>query len=149
LKHKGSALDSLGSAFSLSGNYTQAFHSYDKALAINPNDTYALDGKGDALSNQGNYTQAIQYYDKVLVIDSQDSNAFSGKQDAISKIAQSAPTSGFNRGCIDAQIPNPSERYINQPKNEPNFHSGAFMQVYNEGFDACSSNIPKLGETLK
>ena len=106
-------------------------------------------GKGNALSNQGNYIHAIQYYDKVLATDSQDSNAFSGKQDAISKISESAPTSGFNRGCIDALIPNPSERYINQSKNGPGFHSDAFMQVYKKGFHACSSNLPKLGETLK
>jgi tetratricopeptide (TPR) repeat protein len=109
----------------------------------------ALVNKGDVLYDQGNNTQAIQYYDKALALDSQNSDAFSGKQDAISKIAESAPTSGFNRGCVDAQIPNPSERYINRFNTGPSSNSDAFMQVYNEGFTSCSSNIPRLGETLK
>ena len=106
-------------------------------------------GIGNAFYNQGKYTQAIQYYNKALAINSTNSNALYGKQDAVSKIAASAPTSGYSRGCIDAQIPNLSERYINQLKNGPSFHSDAFMQVYNEGFDACSGNLPKRVETLK
>ena len=113
------------------GNYTQAIQYYDKALAIDPNYKEALSGKGSALDgignafyNQGNYTQAIQYYNKALAINSTDRN---GKQDAISKIAELGPTSGYNRGCIDAQIPNSSERYINQSRNGPSFHSDAFI----------------------
>ena len=47
---------------------------------------------------------------------------------------------GVLHGCIDAQISNPSERYINQSEKGPGFHSEAFMQAYNEGFDACSGN---------
>ena len=43
------------------GNYTQAIQSFDKALAIDPNDKQALNSKGYALYSQGNYTQAIQY----------------------------------------------------------------------------------------
>ena len=128
----------------------------DKALAIDPNYKEALSGKGNALDgigstfyNQGKYTQSIQYYNKALAINSTDSSALFGKQNAISKIVESASTSGYNRGCIDAQIPNPSERYINQLKNGPTFHSDAFMQVYKEGFDACSGNLPTRVETLK
>ena len=71
--------------------------------------------------NQGKYTQSIQYYNKALAINSTDSSALFGKQNAISKIVESASTSGYNRGCIDAQIPNPLERYINQLKNGPSF----------------------------
>jgi hypothetical protein len=143
------ALTGKADALRNQGNYTEAIQNYDKVLVIDPNATYALDGKGNAFSSQGNYIQAIQYYDKALAIAPQDTNAFSGKQDAISKIAESAPTSGYNRGCIDAQISNPSERYINQSINGSSFHSEAFMQVYNEGFDACSGNLPKRVETLK
>jgi tetratricopeptide (TPR) repeat protein len=134
---------------------TQAMQYYDKALAIDPNYKEALSGKGSALDgignafyNQGKYTRSIQYYNKALAINS-TGGALYGKQDAISKIAESAPTSAYNRGCIDAQIPNPSERYINQSKNGPGFHSDAFMQAYNEGFDTCSGNLPKRVETLK
>ncbi len=49
-------------------------------------------------------------------------------------------TSGYNHGCSDAQISDPSERYINQPEKGSGFHSDAFMQAYNDGFDACSGN---------
>jgi tetratricopeptide (TPR) repeat protein len=138
------------------GNYTQALQYYDKALAIDPNYKEALSGKGSALDgignafyNQGKYTQSIQYYNKALAIDPKDSSASQGKQIVISKIAESGLTSGYNRGCADAQIPTPYERYINQSKNGPSFHSDAFMKVYNEGFDACSGNLPKRVETLK
>ena len=51
-----------------------------------------------------------------------------------------AHTSGYNHGCSDAQISDPSERYINQPDKRSSSHSDAFMQAYNEGFDACSGN---------
>jgi hypothetical protein len=37
-------------------------------------------------------------------------------------------TSGYNHGCSDAQISNPSERYINQPDKGSSSHSDAFMQ---------------------
>jgi hypothetical protein len=54
--------------------------------------------------------------------------------------AVSAPTSGYSRGCSDAQISNPADRHINQTGKDPSFHSKAFMQAYNEGFDTCSDN---------
>jgi hypothetical protein len=49
-------------------------------------------------------------------------------------------TSGYNHGCSDAQISDPSQRYINQPGKGSDFHTDAFMQAYNEGFDACSGS---------
>ena len=49
-------------------------------------------------------------------------------------------TSGYNHGCSDAQISDPSQRYINQPGKGSDFHTDAFMQAYNEGFDACSGD---------
>jgi tetratricopeptide (TPR) repeat protein len=149
LTGKGDALNGQGDALHYQGNYTQAIQYYDNALAINPKDIYALGAIGKVFADQSNYTKAIQYYNKALAINSTDPGALFDKQNAISEIVQSGHTSGYNRGCIDKQIPTPSERYINQSKNEPNFHSKAFMQVYNEGFNACSSNLPKLGETLK
>ena len=51
----------------------------DKALAIQPNDTYALIGKGTALGRLGNFTGAILYYDKALTIDPHYVNALTGK----------------------------------------------------------------------
>jgi hypothetical protein len=143
---------------------TQAVQYYDKALAIDPNYKDALNGKGSALDgignafyNQGNYTQAIQYYNKALSINSTNTGTLFDKQNAITKIVESGNTSGFDRGCIDAQIPNPSERYINQLGKDANFHSDAFMQGYKSGFNSCfvqqsdslppsdtSSQIPSL-----
>ncbi|HEY7082385.1 MAG TPA: tetratricopeptide repeat protein [Nitrososphaeraceae archaeon] len=135
---------------------TQAVQYYDKALAIDPNYKNALNGKGSTLDgignafyNQGNYTKAIQYYNKALSINSTNTGTLFDKQNAITKIVESGNTSGYDRGCIDAQIPNPSERYISQSINGSSFHNKAFMQVYNEGFDACSGNLPKRVEALK
>ena len=49
--------------------------------------------------------------------------------------------SGYDHGCDDAGISDPSERYINQPGKGPSFHTGSFMNGYNDGFDACSDGI--------
>lgn len=50
--------------------------------------------------------------------------------------------SGYDHGCDDAGISNPSNRYINQPEKGPEFHTTEFMEGYNDGFDSCSnSNI--------
>jgi hypothetical protein len=46
--------------------------------------------------------------------------------------------SGYNHGCDDAKVADPSERYINQPEKGPNFQSDAFMQGYKSGFNSCS-----------
>ena len=46
--------------------------------------------------------------------------------------------SGYNHGCNDAKIADPSQRYINQPQKGPNFHSDAFMQGYKSGFNSCA-----------
>lgn len=49
--------------------------------------------------------------------------------------------SGYEHGCDDAGISDPSERYINQPGKGPSFHTGSFMRGYNDGFDACSDGV--------
>jgi hypothetical protein len=46
--------------------------------------------------------------------------------------------SGYNHGCDDAKVADPSQRYINQPDKGPNFHSDPFMQEYKSGFNSCS-----------
>lgn len=48
--------------------------------------------------------------------------------------------SGYDHGCDDADISDPSSRYINQPEKGPSFHTSEFMQGYNTGFNSCSSN---------
>ena len=47
--------------------------------------------------------------------------------------------SGYDHGCDDAAISEPSERYINRPGKGPSFHTEEFMNGYYDGFDACSS----------
>jgi hypothetical protein len=49
--------------------------------------------------------------------------------------------SGYNHGCEDAGISDPSERYINQPGKGPSFHTGSFMNGYYDGFNACSDGV--------
>ena len=46
--------------------------------------------------------------------------------------------SGYNHGCSDARISDPSDRYINQPERGPSFHTPAFMNGYYAGYNACS-----------
>ena len=48
--------------------------------------------------------------------------------------------SGYDHGCDDAKISDPSDRYINQPEKGPSFHTDEFMNGYDDGFNACSSD---------
>jgi tetratricopeptide (TPR) repeat protein len=73
---KGLALENLR-------NYTGAIVYFDKALAIDPNDTYALDNKGISLYNLRNYTGAIVYFDKALAIDPKYKSALTDKTMAL------------------------------------------------------------------
>jgi hypothetical protein len=54
---------------------------------------------------------------------------------------ESPYNSGYDHGCNDAEISNPSERYINQPGKGPSFHTGEFMNGYHNGFNACSDGV--------
>jgi hypothetical protein len=49
--------------------------------------------------------------------------------------------SGRDHGCDDAGISDPSERYINQPGKGPSFHTKAFMQGYDRGFNECLNSF--------
>jgi hypothetical protein len=61
--------------------------------------------------------------------------------------------SGYDHGCNDARILNPSDRYINQPEQGPSFHAVTFMQGYYDGFGACTNSIESMvgpeAETFK
>jgi hypothetical protein len=46
--------------------------------------------------------------------------------------------SGYDHGCNDAGISDPSDRYINEPGKGPSFHTDEFMQGYNAGYNTCS-----------
>src|SRR4051812_10417988 len=48
--------------------------------------------------------------------------------------------SGYDHGCDDAGISDPSDRYINEPGKGASFHTGEFMQGYNAGYSNCSDD---------
>jgi uncharacterized protein len=77
--HYVNALTNKALALGRLGNFTGAIEYIDKALAIQPNDTYALIGKGTALGRLGNFTGAILYYDKALAIQPNDTYALTSK----------------------------------------------------------------------
>ena len=54
--------------------------------------------------------------------------------------SSNAYDSGYDHGCDDAGISDPSDRYYNQPEKGPSFHTDAFNNGYDKGFDACSGN---------
>ena len=81
-----SSLTGKGDALYYQEKYDQAIQYYDKALAIDPNDTYALSSKGYALDGLGKYEEAIEYYDKGLAIDPNDANALNGKGYALGNL---------------------------------------------------------------
>jgi tetratricopeptide (TPR) repeat protein len=60
--HYVNALTNKALALGRLGNFTGAIEYIDKALAIQPNDTYALDSKAAALDN---HTVVIEYIDNV------------------------------------------------------------------------------------
>jgi hypothetical protein len=60
---------------------------------------------------------------------------------ANSKASGSSPhDSGYDHGCDDAKISDPSDRYLNQPEKGPSFHTDEFMNGYHEGYNACSND---------
>jgi hypothetical protein len=48
--------------------------------------------------------------------------------------------SGYDHGCDDADISDPSARYINEPGKGASFHTDEFMQGYNAGYNDCSDD---------
>lgn len=45
--------------------------------------------------------------------------------------------SGYDHGCDDARISDPSDQYINQPEKGPAYHTPEFMDGYCVGVNAC------------
>ena len=59
---------------------------------------------------------------------------------SIQVYAPSPYDSGYDHGCDDAEISNPSDRYTNQPEKGPGFHTDEFNNGYDAGFRECSSS---------
>ncbi len=54
------------------GKFAEALECYDKALAIDPQNSNILSNMGLSLHNQGKFAEALECYDKALAINSQD-----------------------------------------------------------------------------
>ena len=54
------------------GKFVEALECYDKALAIDPQNSNVLSNKGLSLHNQGKFVEALECYDKALAIDPHD-----------------------------------------------------------------------------
>ncbi len=52
--------------------------------------------------------------------------------------AASPYDSGYDHGCSDAGMSDPSSRYINEPGKGPSDHTDDFMSGYDAGFGSCS-----------
>lgn len=48
--------------------------------------------------------------------------------------------SGYEHGCDDAGISDPSEQYINQYEKGPDYHTDEFMDGYYAGVNSCSGS---------
>jgi tetratricopeptide (TPR) repeat protein len=58
-----------GDAYLKQQEFSQALHSYEEALRIDPNSFYAWVGKGTALYHQANFRRALEAYQKATEID--------------------------------------------------------------------------------
>ena len=85
--------------------------SYNKALELNPNDTYALLGISNNLIENKFYREAIEYCDKILAIDSNNSLVFDSKGRALSHLGlENEAIENYNKAIV---IDNHSWAYNN------------------------------------
>jgi tetratricopeptide (TPR) repeat protein len=75
-----------GMAYLNAGNYTEANPYFDKALAINPNNSLTLNNKGAALYGLGMYNESIAYFDKALSVNPYYTTALYNKGATLSKL---------------------------------------------------------------
>ncbi|MBD2693391.1 protein kinase domain-containing protein [Anabaena catenula] len=66
--------------------YEEAIISYDKAIAINPDDDNAWHSRGVALGNLERYTESLTSFDKVIVINPDDDNAWYNRGFSLQKL---------------------------------------------------------------
>ena len=73
------------------GNYEEALDYYDKALAIEPNNSIILTNKADTLVYLNQLSSAIENYDKALAIEPNNTYAFENKMDVLSTSPKNLP----------------------------------------------------------
>lgn len=54
--------------------------------------------------------------------------------------------SGWDHGCDDASISDPTDRYINQDEKGPAYHTDEFMDGYDEGFYDCNEDESDMND---
>jgi hypothetical protein len=82
-----SALNNNGSALAKLGKYNESIVFFDKALAINPNNTAALNNKGLSLAKLGKYNESIVFFDKALAINPNYVYALNNKNSALEELS--------------------------------------------------------------
>jgi tetratricopeptide (TPR) repeat protein len=71
-----------------SGKYDEALGYYNKALNIDPKNSYAWYNKGMALCLLGKYKEAMEYYDKAIEIDPDNGMTWYAKGDLYHELKQ-------------------------------------------------------------
>ena len=61
------------------GRYQDAASSFDKALAVDPNNETILNGMGLAMFQTGRFEDAIRYFNKILEINTRDPKVWYNK----------------------------------------------------------------------
>lgn len=69
------------------GQYSEALISFDKVVAINPNDADTWYNRGVVLYNLNMYTEAVDSYDKALAINPDYADAWSNRGNALDNLA--------------------------------------------------------------
>lgn len=77
-----------GNAFNQAGRYAEAIACYDRALAINPEDSSSWLNKGSALDASGRYADAIICYEKALTLNPDYANAWTNKGNTFVKLSR-------------------------------------------------------------
>jgi tetratricopeptide (TPR) repeat protein len=98
-----------GVNFARAGRYAEAINSFDKALAINPNENYTWSKRGDALNNLGRHAEAIASYDTALAINPDYTQARKNREIAYKELMQAQQTS-----TTPTQIQQPSVDYFSE-----------------------------------
>ena len=74
-----------GAELGILGRHTEALASFDKAIAINPDDPYAWNFRGVALHELGRYTEAVASYNKAIAINPDYSEVKQNRKMALKK----------------------------------------------------------------
>ncbi len=90
-----------GIDFSKRGNYLAALASFDKALAIEPNDANVWYNRGLALRKLDKYSEAVDSYDKAIVINPNDTDAWYHRGIALLELGRITKSAGSYDEAVD------------------------------------------------